>query len=715
MSFINIISFEEIFIEGSEDEEENSQIEETKEENEENSIDEQSQEKYFTNITPENIHELNDYKASNLDDSEDKWKTYLYIGINGELRKRLDEMILKSEYKDFFEGLKYEYGFGVEKDLKKALTIYLKSSILDTKNYLSMTRLYDIFRNDYNKFHIKKDKNLEMVFLFKSVAYYPLTFIVHESNIRFPLNPISSFCKFLQSNLLIVENIEEKILTYIDGLMKIDLYRKIISQRDCNLIKGFIEAFLWSYDIGGSKTSYDTLIALSYDNFDEATFKLASIYLNQLKKIKKKEKEKNNKDKEKNNKDKEKENLCNKEELISKIFDLFQLLVENKYYPAYADYGYFLFNEMGLFDEALQILKEGYEHNQYNCALYYFHAFTKSYNLKIYDLKGFDKNKFINILQALIDSFILGQTNSLHNLFDFVYIIGKKYDLRKELSNKYMKYFNEIAELCLSFIDNENGEINCKRYSPIDTEDVKHAAYHALVFIYMYGLTTKYKKDLFKAENYIKEVIKFNEASEPFYTRLLYKIKQKLINVGALEDGDEVKLLEKKVFNLYEKNKDYEYYGNSYYYYFGRLYEYGIGTKKDLNMAYSYYLKGCKPLYNLFSSFIIVYKRYLSLKKVDLEKFDHLNPNKISKIKYNVIFRLSTGKNINLLINEKMKISQIKNELYKKQELQRLRIKCFLFGGDNLVNNETIGKYEIKKDQVVLVMVEDKSEILSTE
>ena len=119
--------------------------------------------------------------------------------------------------------------------------------------------------------------------------------------------------------------------------------------------------------------------------------------------------------------------------------------MENKYYPAYADCGYFLFNEMGMFDEALQILKEGYEHNQYNCAIYYFHAFTKSDNLKIYDPKNFDKNKFIDITQALIDSFILGQTNSLHNLFDFIYIIGKKYDLKKELSNKYMNYLNEIA------------------------------------------------------------------------------------------------------------------------------------------------------------------------------------------------------------------------------------------------------------------------------
>ena len=117
-----------------------------------------------------------------------------------------------------------------------------------------------------------------MAFLFKSIAYYPFATTFHNSNVRFPLNPISSLLMFLQKNLFIVDQIEKKILSYIDELMKVDLYRKIISQKDFNLIKGFIEGFLWSYDIGGSKTSYDTLIALSYENFDEATFKLASIY-----------------------------------------------------------------------------------------------------------------------------------------------------------------------------------------------------------------------------------------------------------------------------------------------------------------------------------------------------------------------------------------------------------------------------------------------------
>ena len=70
-------------------------------------------------------------------------------------------------------------------------------------------------------------------------------------------------------------------------------------------------------------------------------------------------------------------------------------------------------------------------------------------------------------------------------------------------------------------------------------------------------------------------------------------------------------------------------------------------------MAYYFYLKGIKPLYNLFDSFIIVYKRYLSVKIVNSQKFKCYNPNENNnKKKYNVIFRLRLGeKNIILTFN----------------------------------------------------------------
>ena len=92
-----------------------------------------------------------------------------------------------------------------------------------------------------------------------------------------------------------------------------------------------------------------------------------------------------------------------------------------------------------------------------------------------------------------------------------------------------MKYLNEIAELCLSFVDKEKSEYNCKIYSPRETKNVKFASHHSLGMIYLYSLSTKIKKDLIKAEKHIEEAIKLNEKSEPYYTRLLYKIKKKLL------------------------------------------------------------------------------------------------------------------------------------------------------------------------------------------
>jgi len=415
--------------------------------------------KKFKNITPLNITELNysEIDIHHFNTSEDKWKTYLYEHLTGNLKIRLESMIDSSEYKLFFEALKYEYGYEREKNLSLALSIYIKSAAANSKNYLSMGRLYDIYRCDNEKFEIKKDKNLEMIYLLKCFTYYPIHTFLYSNNIRFPLNPHSAVLVILQNNFFNVEDISEKLLLYIDELMKIKEYNdKIISQNDCNLMKGFIEGFLGSYNIVEERNSYDILTAMSYDGSNEAIYSLIGIYLNKLNKMKKKDE---NKDKEKekkklnnkNNKIKEKE----KEKLTIKIFDLFQILEKNQYYSSYSCYGLFLYGEMRMFDKALEIFREGYEHNQYDCAIYFFNSYTKSENLTIYERNNFNPNKFINIIQPLIDSFILREIYTLYNLFDFIYIIGKKYNLFSQINDKYLKYLNEIEELCLKITDEE--------------------------------------------------------------------------------------------------------------------------------------------------------------------------------------------------------------------------------------------------------------------
>jgi TPR repeat protein len=208
---------------------------------------------------------------------------------------------------------------------------------------------------------------------------------------------------------------------------------------------------------------------------------------------------------------------------------------------------------------------------------------------------------------------------------------------------------------------------------------------------------------LIKAIKYANKAKEYNKQSEPFFARVKFKIKTKLFKLGAIEDQNKLIQLGNKVYELYKKNENYKLYGNTYYYYFGKLYEKGIGTQKNDKFALTYYQKGAKPLHNIHDSFLIVYKRYLSIKKLNSEKFK-LDMN--NEPKYNIFLCLSTGVNINLLIHNKMTINDIKIELYKRQELQNLTIKCFLYGGSNLKDNEIIEKYKIKENDKIIVFVE---------
>lgn len=124
-------------------------------------------------------------------------------------------------------------------------------------------------------------------------------------------------------------------------------------------------------------------------------------------------------------------------------------------------------------------------------------------------------------------------------------------------------------------------------------------------------------------------------------------------------------------------------------------------------MALKYYQKGCTSLHNLHDNFIIVHKRYLSLKIINSNKFGNIPviSNNINKIK----FVLSAGNiSINLPINTHMTINDIKNELYKRPELQNYEIKVLLAKGSQMLDNDTVEKYDIKDNEPVLVIVDNQ-------
>lgn len=333
------------------------------------------------------------------EDKVNMWRIYLFELFHGELRNTLEDMISYSECKSFFEGIKYEYGYGVEKNLNKAFSIYKDSAGYESKDYLSMARLYIIYKGQANLFNINKDKNLELIYLFKSFSYLPIS-ILEERDIKFPLDLKYTIAEFLDNN----DSNVEKIPKYFNELVKNEKYKNILSKNDCNLIKGFLDGY-FLYSFNNVKTSVDILTALSYNGFSESTYKLIYVYLDKLSDIEEDKK---------------------KEEHLSKIYDLFLILEEKKYYKAYADYGLFLYNQLRIFDKALEIFEIGYEHKQYECSYYYFLAFIKSGNLSIFDVTNINSNKLIQIFKTLINSFIYGEMNCNQNIFDYYFTIGKK-------------------------------------------------------------------------------------------------------------------------------------------------------------------------------------------------------------------------------------------------------------------------------------------------
>jgi len=309
------------------------------------------------------------YELKYNDDSNnqtDRWKLYLFSGLKDNLRKRLNEMISYDENEVFFAALKLEYGYNTNKNLKEAFLLYKESSMANSRNFLSMTRLFDIYKTKENSFKgmIENDKNLELIYLFKSFSYLPIRLLRGNiSNKTFPIDLAYSIASFLDINNL---SDTKRILTYIDELRKSKKYDDILSQNDCNLIKGFLEGYFdYQYEENNTN-SINLLLALSFEGYSEASAKLIYLYLEKLKELD----------------DSDKKNI---EIFKTKIYELFVILEKKKFYKVYGQYGLFLYNEMHMFDKALQIFEEGYKNHDYECSFYYFLAFTKSENQTIYE------------------------------------------------------------------------------------------------------------------------------------------------------------------------------------------------------------------------------------------------------------------------------------------------------------------------------------------
>jgi len=111
---------------------------------------------------------------------------FLTVELKNKLFKHIGEMTWNQKY--FYLGLQYEFGIDVEKNFKKALKYYFKGFY--QRNSYCCYKLYFIYRSENINFKTKKNKDLAILFLLISAAYYEFNPINHkmEPKLYFAIN-----------------------------------------------------------------------------------------------------------------------------------------------------------------------------------------------------------------------------------------------------------------------------------------------------------------------------------------------------------------------------------------------------------------------------------------------------------------------------------------------------------------------------------------------
>ena len=96
------------------------------------------------------------------------WIKMFYNKKKEKTRQKFNELVSKSEYKKFFEGLNYEFGINNKsQDIKKAYDIY-KEAADNSVDAMCMYKMYHIYKNEYNKFNLgKRNRVYEKYYLYK--------------------------------------------------------------------------------------------------------------------------------------------------------------------------------------------------------------------------------------------------------------------------------------------------------------------------------------------------------------------------------------------------------------------------------------------------------------------------------------------------------------------------------------------------------------------
>lgn len=332
----------------------------------------------------------------------------------------------------FLEGICKEYGLmGKSKDINEAFEIYKKGADFGY-DYLCMYRLHRIFQVDYEKFKLKKNEELDRLYLYKCYAYIPYlimsgqNYILHKINITYELQ---IYFDYLDNSKF------SNVSKFLDFL-KTNNTKFNIKQNDIKLIEKVILC-MFDEDAKNDYSSLDYLLQIEKENEDdmayyESQLKYCNFYIEYS------------------------GEKCDKK----KVSDIFDKLINSEYYKAAYDYGRFLMQDEK-YDEAKKFFKLGMDNSQQFCLGEYLYILLRANDLNHLLSEYKIASHFLNNLCLQI----CFEKLSISSFYYCIYYLTKHSSFKEQIKNNFNRYALEIFKKKEKLMSIENNDSMLNNFS----------------------------------------------------------------------------------------------------------------------------------------------------------------------------------------------------------------------------------------------------------
>ena len=502
------------------------------------------------------------------------WAELFYNIKQEKIKLKFNELISKSEYSKFFEGLNYEYGINNKNiDIQKAFEIY-KSGAENDIDVMCMYKLYHIYKNEFTKFNLpKRNRILEKFYLFKTFSFLNYS----------QLQRLSFLCNRFDIPLEVVFQFDQEDTNFQKYNTFLAYLKKYHKELNINIKDVTIIEATFTFKFGNGQ---NTNVAIKYllslipeenantisDKYDlEIYYKVACYSYSQ------------------------------KEYVIAESY--FKYLLKANYYKAFPDYAIYLYEQLGEGKKALIISQIALENGVYIANNINYNIFFSLFNFDQFSFKEDEKlNSFLKReLDILVNNFILDDIYSYYEYFYIMKFLKKmKYD---NLINEYTMYTKEFANYILnitSIKEEDDNEYLVSDYtkSKILEYFQRNEFYSELNlvtgFLLYYGIDKVIERDYIKSLERLKIAYKntHSKSYKRFCYNYIYKVRKKLNekqlinpkNKSLLVSNNKLKKTELKLFKLHKsciEEENISDLSSSFFYSISKLFSKKIGNNGD--------------------------------------------------------------------------------------------------------------------------------------